>query len=80
MQLRYRDKVIKQLQKIPKVEQRKIIRKLEFLSTNPTSGKQLQGEYKGHFSLRSWPYRIIYRTEKGSVVVYSIAHRQGAYK
>jgi len=42
----------------------------------------LEGEYRGQWSLRVWPYRIIYRVEKRKLIVLilEIAHRQGAYK
>lgn len=79
-QVEYRPRVLKQLKKIPRSEQRKIIHKLETLSEDPRSGKQLQGEYKGLLSLRAWPYRIIYQITKKGILIYSITHRQTSYK
>jgi mRNA-degrading endonuclease RelE of RelBE toxin-antitoxin system len=69
----------KQLKKIPQREQKKIVRKLNSLSLDPLSAKSLEGEYKGLFSLRAWPYRIIYQLKKNSILILSIAHRQSAY-
>lgn len=71
---------VKSFSKLPTSERKKIIKKLNFIKDSPLIGKALQGEYKGLFSLRAWPYRIIYRIEKKNVVIYSVAHRQGAYK
>jgi len=71
---------VKSFTRLPTSERQRIVRKLNFLKDNPLLGKPLQGKYKGLFSLRAWPYRIIYRIEKKNVVIYSVAHRQGAYK
>ena len=80
MKLEYKPQVVKQLKKFPKMEVKKIVRKLELLLTEPLIGKQLKGELEGLRSLRAWPYRIIYEVKSNSVVIYSIAHRQGVYK
>lgn len=80
MNLKYKPQVVKQFKKFPKMEVKKIIRKLELLLTEPLTGKQLKGELDGLISLRAWPYRIIYEVKPNSVVIYSIAHRQGVYK
>lgn len=71
---------VKSFSKLPAQERKKIVKKLDLLRDSPLIGKALQGEYKGLFSLRAWPYRIIYRIEKKNVVIYSVAHRQGVYK
>jgi mRNA-degrading endonuclease RelE of RelBE toxin-antitoxin system len=79
MKLEYRPNAIKQLNKLPEREKRKIVKKLNLLVNDPLSGKLLQGEYLGYRSLRAWPYRIIYRLTTTSVLILSIAHRQSAY-
>lgn len=79
-QIAYRPKVFKQLKKIPKIEQRKIARKIETLAEDPYGGKLLQGEYEGFLSVKAWPYRIIYQIKKNRILIYSIKHRQGSYK
>lgn len=72
----------KQYQHLVASKQKKIKRKLLLLTEEPFSGKQLRGELDEHFSLRAWPYRIIYkinRQEKRAEVS-AILHRQGVYK
>lgn len=82
----YRVDIPKRVQKsIEKIDRRyrsKIVNSLISLSINPFQGKKLEGEYRGQWSLRVWPYRIIYRVEKRKLIVLilEIAHRQGAYK
>lgn len=74
-------KAEKALLKLPKREQDKIRKKLHDLAESPLIGKPLRGEYQGCYSLRAWPYRILYRfCDDIGVEVFSIAHRQGAYK
>jgi mRNA-degrading endonuclease RelE of RelBE toxin-antitoxin system len=71
----------KQIRILPKTEQRKILRKIELLATNPLAGKPLMGELKSYFSLRAWPYRVIYTFSKtNGITIHSVAHRQNAYK
>ena len=72
----------KELRRLPKRRQMQLIGALEMLSEDPYSGKPLQGELKGLWSLCVWPYRIIYKIDKGilTIVVIAIKHRQGAYK
>lgn len=78
--LRYKPIVIKQLKKLPLSQKKKIIRKLELLSSHPQSGKMLKGELEGFYSFRVWPYRIIYKIQAKSLIIFSIAHRQSVYK
>jgi len=73
---------LKQYQRLPKAEQVKIRKKLHTLEQNPHSGKKLTGELKGIYSLRAWPYRILYEINEieKRVEVHKIAHRQGVYR
>jgi mRNA interferase RelE/StbE len=80
MEIFYKPSAVKQLKKIPKVELKKIIKKLDILSTDPYVGKALKGEFKGLYSVKPWPYRIIYEITPKKIIIYSISHRQGSYK
>ncbi len=72
----------KQFNRLPKIEQSKIRKKLIVLKEDPYAGKQLSRDLNGLFSLRAWPYRIIYEINKKKkrIEVSKIVHRQGAYK
>ena len=74
------DKAIKDLRKIPRREQKKIKKKLFLLKENIFSGKKLAKDLKNYYSLRAWPYRIIYEIIKGDVWVVKVQHRQGVYR
>lgn len=81
MQVILSDDATKQYKRLPKPAQTKVKKKLLLLATNPYAGKKLGGELSGIYSLRAWPYRILYEVndEKQRVEVHKIKHRQGAY-
>jgi mRNA-degrading endonuclease RelE of RelBE toxin-antitoxin system len=72
----------KQLTKLPRVTHSRIFRKLDFLKENPFAGKPLERNLKGHYSLKAWPYRILYTIIKNKqvILVTAIEHRQAVYK
>ncbi len=77
-----RKKVHRELKKIDKRYKIKILKKLARLKKKPYLGKKLVGDLKGYYSLRAWPYRIIYKVYKKKLIVFviDIGHRQGVYK
>jgi len=52
------------------------------LSQDPFVGKKLDGEFEGYWSVRVWPYRIIYSVFERELIVYILAvkHRKDAYR
>lgn len=62
-------------------EKKKVFKKFTLLRNQPYSGKKLVGKLKGLYSLRAWPYRIIYEVIKAKkITVHKIIHRQRAYR
>ena len=72
----------KEFEQLPRAEMKKVARKLLALENNPYSGKKLEGKLKDRYSLRAWPYRILYIIDPKNQTVYidTIEHRQGVYK
>lgn len=72
----------KVLKNMDKRYKEKVVKAFCFLRQDPYLGKPLSGEFDGKYSLKVWPYRIIYKIYKDQLVVYviSIGHRQGVYK
>lgn len=72
----------KQYQHLPKPQQAKIKKKLHSLEKDYHGGKKLTGELSGIWSVRAWPYRILYEVneKKQQVEVLKTSHRQGVYK
>ena len=80
MKIKYRPRAIKQIKKLPVKVQKNVIKKIELISTSPYLGKKLEGELSGFRVVRAWPYRIIYQILKNSILIFSVSHRQSAYR
>lgn len=72
----------KQLSKLPRKDQKRVLQALASLETDPFRGKLLHGDYAGAWAIRVWPYRIVYTIEKKlvTVIVVKIGHRKDVYK
>ena len=76
-------KVLKDLKKIDKKEQLKIIEAIEFkLAKNPFIGKKLVGDLSPFYRYRVGNYRVIYSIyeDKIEIEIIKIAHRRDIYK
>lgn len=80
-EVRLKPRAEKDLARLPEAFQDKILHALVYVAENPYEGKKLVGEYGGRYSVRVWPYRIIYSVYKKErvVIVIRIGHRQGVY-
>ena len=81
MQVILSNDAIKQYGHLTKPDRTKVKKKLFLLATSPYAGKKLGGEFAGIYSLRAWPYRILYsiNEQEKRVEIHKIKHRQGAY-
>ena len=72
----------KNLSKLPKHIQTKILFSFDKIKENPVSGIKLHGELKNYYKFRVGDYRIVYRfnSKESLVKVVKIEHRQGVYK
>lgn len=77
-----RPAALRQLRKVPVEHRDRIEAAVQYLAHEPWAGKKLTGQRAGEYSLRVWPYRIIYEIRKKEVlvIVLAIGHRQGIYK
>jgi mRNA interferase RelE/StbE len=82
MKVEYSHTARKQLKKLPKTKQKKVLSSIEKLKNDPYAGKMLKGEFEGLRSLKVWPYRIIYRylSQERLLFINVIQHRQKVYK
>ncbi|NCN43161.1 MAG: type II toxin-antitoxin system mRNA interferase toxin, RelE/StbE family [Piscirickettsiaceae bacterium CG_4_9_14_3_um_filter_43_564] len=81
-QLVFDDKVIKDLKKIDKSWQRKILNAIQTkLTTNPYAGKKLVGDLSPFYRLRVGDYRVIYEVVEQTIVINIIRmrHRKDVY-
>lgn len=75
-------KAEKSLDKISEPWRGRIVIVLRKLAVNSRLGKKLEGRYKDDYSIRVWPYRIIYMVKDKELIVQviEIEHRGEAYK
>lgn len=71
----------KELKRIDGRYRTRVIDALAALGNDPYLGKRLQGDYADIWSLRVWPYRILYEIKRKRLIVQviRITHRQSAY-
>jgi len=62
--------------------QDKVTRIIDSLAHDPSQGKKLQGELNCQYSVRAWPFRIVYEIRKKElyIVVLSVGHRKDVYR
>jgi len=59
----------------------RIITGISKLSEDPLAGKKLEGKFEGQYSLRVWPYRIVYYiNKKRDIIITDIGHRKEIYR
>lgn len=73
------------LKTFQKIRDKKIKIKIEgakkILAINPYVGKKLKGTLSSQYTLRIWPYRIIYFIDKDkNVTITDIGHRKDIYR
>lgn len=75
-------KADKQISKLPRKMQLKVLSTLTALKQNPLSGIRLSGELSGSYKKRLGDYRIVYdfHSKESIVVILKVEHRQGVYK
>ena len=81
-QLKIDDKVIKDLKKIDKTWQKRILQKIKTtLGEDPYSGKKLVGNLAAFWRIRVGDYRIIYtiKEEIVTIEVVKVGHRKNVY-
>lgn len=81
MRVEYAKTALKQIKKLPPDKRIKVLKMVKELKQDPFLGKKLKGEFSDFYSLKIWPYRIIYRLSKDKKTLYvnTVRHRQEAY-
>lgn len=75
-------KTEKYINKLSKKDQERVLSGLEKLEEDPHIGKKLVGDLNGYYSLRVWPFRIVYRIKRKQLLVFvlKVGHRKDVYK
>ncbi len=80
--LEIKKKAMKEIHALPAKDQQRVLAAFDVLAEDPYAGKKLEGRYKGAWSFRVWPYRILYTIHQNilTVSVLRVGHRQGVYR
>ena len=80
-ELRFKPSAEKEIEKIDSRYKPRILEAIVSIRQDPYVGKKLEGERKGEWSYRVWPYRIIYKIYKSEllIIIIHVGHRQGVY-
>ncbi len=72
----------KNLERLEKQVNKRIVRSIEDLPQNPFLGKPLRGELKGLYSLRVGEYRVIYSIDekRQEIILHAAKHRSKVYE
>lgn len=72
----------KNLRKLDKKSQKKVIASLKFLKDNPFLGEKMGGEFKDSYRIKIPPIRIIYTPDFNNKIIWirAIGHRGSIYK
>jgi mRNA interferase RelE/StbE len=73
---------LKDLRKLDKADNRRILQTIELLKADPYVGKHLRGQLDGFRSLRVGDFRVIYTVEEstGTVILRAVGHRSVVYE
>ena len=79
--LRVKPNAQKNIDKLPEQHRARVLHIFDEIAANPFLGKKLHGKRDGQYSLRVWPYRIVYKIYKHEllILVIEFGHRQGVY-
>lgn len=80
-ELKIKPSARKEIDKLERNAYVKVLAAFSVIANYPFVGKKLEGEYRGCYSYRVWPYRIIYKIYKNElmILVIRVGHRQGIY-
>lgn len=80
MKIFYSSLALKKIAKLPKKDKTRVMKAIRKITTSPYEGKKLKGELKTLWAVRAWPYRVLYRLLKGTLVIVTVENRQRVYK
>ena len=75
-------RIDKKISRIDKRYGRALAEAVKLISQNPLIGKPLSGDFKGQYSFRVGPYRLIYTFDPKAQIVFlaNVDHRKDVYR
>jgi mRNA interferase RelE/StbE len=80
--LKIKQSALKEIQRLDKSQQTRLIEAIDKIADNPHIGKLLKGEFSGLRRIRVGSYRVIYEINKWEVLILilRVAHRKDVYR
>lgn len=76
----FKPRAVKDLQRLPVVERRRVFAKIEALQNNLAGDVKKLTATTPEYRLRVGDYRVLFEIEGATVVVYRVRHRREAYR
>lgn len=78
--IEFRKRAIKDLKKIAKPQQQRIIEKVEQMESGISGDVKKLADTLPEYRLRVGSFRVLFEIEKDSIIIYRIVHRKDAYQ
>ncbi|NOQ52713.1 MAG: type II toxin-antitoxin system mRNA interferase toxin, RelE/StbE family [Desulfuromonadaceae bacterium] len=80
--LKIKQSALKEIQRLDKLQQIRLIEAIDKIADNPHIGKLLKGEFSGLRRIRVGSYRVIYEIDEGEVLILilRVVHRKDVYR
>jgi len=79
-EIKFKNKAVKELQKLPKKDAERIVEKISALSDNISGDVKKLTDFTPEYRLRVGNYRVLFEIESDVIIIYHIKHRGEAYK
>jgi mRNA interferase RelE/StbE len=80
MRVRFKPRAEKDLSHIPKVEQARILERIESLEQGQSGDVKRLTNFTPEYRLRVGNYRVLFEIVESNIVVYRVLHRSDAYR
>jgi len=78
--VKFKPKALKDAEKIPKLELRKIFDRLDSFRVDLVGDVKTLTNFTPEYRLRVGVYRVLFETYDGQIIVYRIVHRKDVYR
>ena len=78
--LEIKPQAFKDLSKVPKPDQKKILQKISKLESGVTGDVKKLTKFNPEYRLRVGNYRILFDIDEDQIIIYRILHRKDAYQ
>ena len=79
-EVEFKPRAIKDLRKIEKASQKRIIARITELTNNLSGNVKRLTNFTPEYRLRAGNYRILFEIEGNEIIIYRIRHRREAYR